>query len=73
MGLLLSKTCDLLTPDRENAEVLNVFFASVFTSQTDLQEPQVPETAGKDWNKKDVFLEEEDQVRQYLSKLDIWR
>ena len=36
-----------------------------------LQESQVPEIRGKGLSKEDVALVEEDQVREYLSKLDI--
>ena len=52
----------------EEAEILNAFFASVFTG---LQESRVPETQGKVWSKEGVPLVEEDQVREYLSKADI--
>ncbi|XP_009889679.1 PREDICTED: C2 domain-containing protein 2 [Charadrius vociferus] len=36
-----------------------------------LQESQAPETKVKVWSKADALLVEEDQVREYLSKLDI--
>jgi len=55
----------------EKFEVLNILFASVFTSKISLQETQVPETKGKVCSKEDVPLVEEDEVRQYLSNLDI--
>jgi len=51
--------------------VLKDFFASVFTSKTSLQEWQVPETSRIIWSKEDVPFVEEDQVKEYLSKLDI--
>ncbi|KAK4810486.1 hypothetical protein QYF61_004266 [Mycteria americana] len=71
VGLLLNETGDLVTQDTEKAEVLNAFFASVFTSKTGLQEYQAPETRGKAWSKEDVLFVEEDQIREYLSKLDV--
>lgn len=37
------------------------------------QGSQAPETRGKVWNKEDVLLVSEDQVREHLSKLDICR
>lgn len=55
----------------EKVEIPNAAFASVLTSETGLQESQVPETRGKGWSKEYVLLVEEDQVREYLSKLDI--
>ena len=49
----------------EKAEVLKALFGSVSTSKTSLQESQAPETRGKVWNKKDLPMVEEDQVRQH--------
>lgn len=70
MGPLLKERGDLVTWDSENEEVQNVFFAWVFTSKIGLQEFQVPEARLNRWSKEDVPLVEEDQVWQYLSKLD---
>jgi len=67
VGPLLNKTGYLVT----QVEIPNVTFASVFTNKTSLQELQVPQARGKGWNTEDVPLVEEDQVREYLSKLDI--
>jgi len=71
VGPLLNETGDLVTQHMEKAEVLNTFFASVFTSKTSLQGSQASETRRKDWRKEYVSLVEEDQVREYLSKMDI--
>lgn len=71
MDPLLNKTWELFTQNREHAEVLNVFFSSVFTSQTNLQESQIPKTTSKVWSKEDVVLMEEYQVREYLSELEL--
>ena len=71
VGPLLDKMGDLVTRDMEKAEVLDATFASVSTGITGLQESQVSETRGKAWSKEDIPLVEEDQVREYLSKLDI--
>ena len=56
VGPLLNEAGDLVTQDMEKAEVLNAFFASVFTSKTGLQESLAPETRGKGCSKEDVFL-----------------
>ena len=52
MGLLLNGAGNLVTKDMEKAEAANVFFASVFTVNTDLQESQAPETRAKFWSKE---------------------
>ena len=44
---LLSETGDPVTQGMEKAEILNVFFASVFLSKTGLWESQVTEIRGK--------------------------
>jgi len=52
--------------------LLKATFASVFTTKTGLQESQAPEASLKGWSKKDVPLIEEDRVRKYLSKQDVF-
>lgn len=71
VGPLLNKMGNLVTRDREKAEVLNAFFTLVFTIKAGPQESQVPETWGKGWRKEDGSMVGDDQVKEYLSKLDI--
>jgi len=40
-------------------------------ARASLQESQVPKIRGKGWSKEDISLVEEDQVREYFSKLDV--
>lgn len=54
----------------EKVEILNSFFASILTSKMDLQESQAPKTGGRSGARK-IPLVEDDQVREYLSKLVI--
>lgn len=71
MGPLLKETGDLVTQDIEKAEVMNAFFTSVITSKTSLQESEIPEMKGKGWSKEGLSLVEEDQVKEYVRKLDM--
>lgn len=50
---------------------LSFFFTSVFTSKTVLQNSQLQEARLNGQSKEGVSLVEEDQVREYLRKLDI--
>lgn len=70
-GLLLNETGDMVTWYSEKTKVPNTFFASVLTSKTSLQESQVPEARLNGQGKKYELLVEEDQVREYKSKLEI--
>lgn len=68
-GSLLNEAGDLVTQDIEKAEVLNSFFAPVFTSKSGLQESQAPEIGEQARTRK--TLVEQDQGRGNVSKLDI--
>lgn len=61
---------DLATQDVEEADILQAFSASVFTSKTGLQESQIPKIEEKVWSKEGVSLLEEDQPREYLGKIE---
>ncbi|PKU39612.1 rna-directed dna polymerase from mobile element hypothetical protein [Limosa lapponica baueri] len=58
----------MVMQDIEKAEVLNAFFSSKTSLQQDASE-----AAGKVWSKEDTPLVEEDQVRDCLSKLDVYK
>lgn len=70
-SLLLNETEDMVTSDSEKTKVPNTFFASILTSKTSFQEPQVPEARLNGQGKKNEHLIEEDQVREYKSELKI--
>jgi len=60
-----------VTKDAKKPELLNAFFALVFTGKTDLPESQVPEGREKVWSKEDLPSMEEDQAREHLNQTDI--
>jgi len=66
VGPLLNEVGALVTEE----ELLNAFFASVFTAKAGPQAPQSLELREKAWRKEDLPLVEEDQIRDCLSKLD---
>lgn len=70
---LLSMAGDLVAEHMEKAEVLNVFFFSVFISKTGRKKSHVLEPRGKVWRTEDAPLVEEDWARDYLSKPDIYK
>ncbi|GAB0179301.1 mitochondrial enolase superfamily member 1 [Grus japonensis] len=55
----------------ERAEVLNDFFASVFTSKCSSHTTQVAEGKGRDWENEELPTVGEDQVREYLRNLKV--
>ncbi|GAB0210101.1 mitochondrial enolase superfamily member 1 [Grus japonensis] len=69
VGPLRNETGDLDTQDMEKAEVLNDFFASVFTGKCLSHIAQV--TEGRDWENAEPPTVGEDQVREYLRNLKV--
>ncbi|GAB0186861.1 mitochondrial enolase superfamily member 1 [Grus japonensis] len=69
VGPLWNETGDLVTQDMEKAEVLNDFFASVFTGKCLSHTAQV--TEGRDWENAEPPTVGEDQVREYLRNLKV--
>ncbi|GAB0209965.1 mitochondrial enolase superfamily member 1 [Grus japonensis] len=69
VGPLRNETDDLVTQDMEKAEVLNAFFASVFTGKSLSHTAQV--TEGRDWENAEPPTVGEDQVREYLRNLKV--
>lgn len=58
---------DLVTKHTGKAEILNAIFTLVFAHKIYSQESQA-QTSGKVWNKEDLSLLEEDEVRVHLNK-----
>ncbi|PKU46370.1 rna-directed dna polymerase from mobile element jockey-like [Limosa lapponica baueri] len=56
--------------DAEKAELLNAFFASVFTAKASPQDLQTLEVGERAWSEEDSPSIAEDWVRDHLSKLD---
>ncbi|GAB0183985.1 mitochondrial enolase superfamily member 1 [Grus japonensis] len=71
VGLLLNELGALVMEEIEKVELLNAFFASVFTAKAGPQETQTLEVGEKVLQKEDLPLVKEDQVREHLGKLDI--
>ncbi|GAB0179750.1 mitochondrial enolase superfamily member 1 [Grus japonensis] len=71
VGPLLNEVGALVMEDTEKAELLNAFFASVFTAKVGPQETQTLEAGEKFLQKEDLPLVKEDWVREHLGKLNI--
>ncbi|PKU43644.1 rna-directed dna polymerase from mobile element jockey- hypothetical protein [Limosa lapponica baueri] len=70
VSLLLNETGAMVSEDAEKVELLNAFFASVFTAQASPWEPQNLEESEKVWTKEALPLVQEDQVKELLPELD---
>ncbi|CAM4715659.1 unnamed protein product, partial [Lepidochelys kempii] len=68
VGPLLNEGSNLVTEDVEKANVLNAFFASVFTNKVSSQTTALGSTA---WGGGDQPSVEKEVVRDYLEKLDV--
>ncbi|GAB0189774.1 mitochondrial enolase superfamily member 1 [Grus japonensis] len=71
VGPLRNETGDHITRDMEKAEVLNDFFASVFTGKCLSHTAQVAKGKGRDWENAELPTVGEDQVREYLRNLKV--
>jgi len=70
VGPLMNEVGVLVMEDAEKAELLNAFFASVFTAKAGPQESQALEARGEAYREDDFPFVEEDCVRDRLSNLD---
>jgi len=70
VGPLLNEVVVLMTEDAEKAELLNAFFASVFSARAGPWESQALEVREEAYREDDFPLAEEDCMRDRLSNLD---
>ncbi|GAB0185962.1 mitochondrial enolase superfamily member 1 [Grus japonensis] len=71
VGPFWKETGDLVIWDIERAEVLNEFFASVFTSKCSSHTAQVTEGKGRDWENEEPTTVGEDQVQDHVRNLKV--
>jgi len=70
VGPLLNEAGVLVMDDAEKAELLNAFFASVFSAKAGPKESQAPEVREEAYKEDDFPLVKEDCVRDGFRKLD---
>jgi len=61
----------LVTADKEKAEVLNNFFASIFSDNCSYQNPQMFGLVGRGWGRDIPPTVSKDQVLDHLRNLNI--
>ena len=71
MGPLLNEAGVLVMEEAEKAELLNAFFASVFSAKAGHQESQTPEVREEAYKEDGLPLIEEDCVSDRLSNPDV--
>ncbi|KAK4832976.1 hypothetical protein QYF61_026802 [Mycteria americana] len=71
VGHLWKEMGDLVTWDIEKAEVINDFFALVFTGKCSSHTAQVTKGKGRDWENEEPPTVGEDPVRDHLSNLKV--
>ncbi|GAB0177802.1 mitochondrial enolase superfamily member 1 [Grus japonensis] len=71
VGPLQNEMGDLVTQDMEKAEVLNDFFASVFTGKSLSHTAHVAEGKGRDWENAEPPTVGEDHIQEYLRNLKV--
>jgi len=71
VGPFRKEAGDLVIRDTEKAELLNDFFASLFSGKNSSHTAQVAEGKGKNENKEDLPAVSEDQVQDHLKNLKV--
>ncbi|GAB0182897.1 mitochondrial enolase superfamily member 1 [Grus japonensis] len=71
VGPLWKETGDLITWDMEKADILNDFFASIFTGKCLSHTTQASEGKGRDWENEELSTVGEDQVQDHLKNLKV--
>jgi len=70
-ALLQKETGDQIIQDTQKVEVLNDFFASVFTGKCSSHTTQVTESKGMNWENEEPPTVGEDRVQDHLRNLNV--